>query len=97
MTPAQFIARWKGSALSERAGAHAHFDDLCELLDVNKPRDTAQGIPTGPQADAIAAAAKRLNELRENWLNPPEWTERIPKSCPATLTASSPNPATKPI
>ena len=28
--------------------------------------------------DAIAAAAKELNELRERWLNPPEWTkERI--------------------
>ncbi len=25
--------------------------------------------------DAIAAAAKDLNELRERWLNPPEWTE----------------------
>jgi hypothetical protein len=25
--------------------------------------------------DAIAAAAKELNELRERWLNPPEWTE----------------------
>ena len=24
--------------------------------------------------DAIAAAAKELNELRECWLNPPEWT-----------------------
>jgi hypothetical protein len=24
--------------------------------------------------DAIAAAASELNELRENWLNPPEWT-----------------------
>lgn len=39
MTPAQFIARWKGSALTERAGAQAHFDDLCELLGVDKPRD----------------------------------------------------------
>jgi type II restriction/modification system DNA methylase subunit YeeA len=35
------------------------------------PRDT----PAGPQAEAIAAAAKRLNELRENWLNPPEWVD----------------------
>lgn len=34
MTPAQFIARWKGSTLTERAGAQAHFDDLCELLGV---------------------------------------------------------------
>ncbi|MBV6475664.1 MAG: hypothetical protein MOGDAGHF_01218 [Rhodocyclaceae bacterium] len=39
MTPEQFIARWKGNPLSERAGAQAHFDDLCELLGVDKPRD----------------------------------------------------------
>jgi hypothetical protein len=26
------------------------------------------------RATAIATAAKELNELRENWLNPPEWT-----------------------
>jgi type II restriction/modification system DNA methylase subunit YeeA len=28
----------------------------------------------GETETAIAAAAKELNELRENWLNPPEWT-----------------------
>jgi type II restriction/modification system DNA methylase subunit YeeA len=39
MTPEQFIARWKDNPLSERAGAQAHFDDLCELLGVDKPRD----------------------------------------------------------
>jgi type II restriction/modification system DNA methylase subunit YeeA len=34
--------------------------------------------PTPPQEAAIATAAKELNELRERWLNPPEWTvERI--------------------
>lgn len=27
-----------------------------------------------PHVAAIAAAAKELNELRERWLNPPEWT-----------------------
>jgi len=32
--------------------------------------------PTPDQEQAIAAAAKELNELRENWLNPPEWTAR---------------------
>jgi type II restriction/modification system DNA methylase subunit YeeA len=32
-----------------------------------------------PCAPPIAAAAQRLNELRENWLNPPEWTERVPE------------------
>ncbi|MGA2241472.1 MAG: DNA methyltransferase [Verrucomicrobiota bacterium] len=31
--------------------------------------------PTAKQEAAIAAAAKELNELRERWLNPPEWTE----------------------
>lgn len=39
MTPAQFITVWKASKLTERAGAQAHFDDLCELLGVDKPRD----------------------------------------------------------
>src|SRR6185312_3007034 len=31
--------------------------------------------PVPAQEAAIAAAAKELNELRERWLNPPEWTE----------------------
>jgi hypothetical protein len=35
--------------------------------------------PIPPCAPPIAAAAQRLNDLRENWLNPPEWTERVPE------------------
>jgi len=31
--------------------------------------------PTTKQEAEIAAAAKELNELRERWLNPPEWTQ----------------------
>ena len=31
-------------------------------------------LPTPEQEAAIAAASKSLNELRERWLNPPEWT-----------------------
>lgn len=38
MTPQEFIARWKDNDLTERAGAQAHFDDLCDLLGVDKPR-----------------------------------------------------------
>ncbi|MBV5308676.1 DNA methyltransferase [Chromatium okenii] len=30
-------------------------------------------------AVAIAEAAFQLNQLRENWLNPPEWIERVPE------------------
>jgi type II restriction/modification system DNA methylase subunit YeeA len=39
MTPEQFISLWKDNTLTERGGAQAHFDDLCELLEVDKPRD----------------------------------------------------------
>jgi type II restriction/modification system DNA methylase subunit YeeA len=30
--------------------------------------------PTDEQREAIAEAARELDELRENWLHPPEWT-----------------------
>ena len=39
MTPTKFITVWQSNKLTERAGAQAHFDDLCELLGVEKPRD----------------------------------------------------------
>lgn len=32
-----------------------------------------------PHAERIAAAARHLNELRENWLNPPELVDRVPE------------------
>lgn len=32
-----------------------------------------------PYAGAIAEAARELDSLRERWLNPPEWTERVPE------------------
>lgn len=43
------------------------------------PRDTAKGPPVGAMAEAIAAAARNLTTLRENWLNPVEWIERVPE------------------
>ena len=43
MTPQQFIQKWRGNTLSERAGAQAHFLDLCELLGVEKPGYPDQG------------------------------------------------------
>ena len=36
----------------------------------------------GPQFPAIAEAARRWNALRQNWLNPPEWVERVPEIVP---------------
>jgi len=44
-----------------------------------------------PHAEAIARAAKALVDLRERWLNPPEWTERVPELVPLGM-ATSPYP-----
>ena len=39
-------------------------------------------------ATNIARAAKRLNDLRERWLNPPEWTQRVPEVIPLGMDCS---------
>lgn len=38
---------------------------------------------TNPHAAGIATAAAHLNQLRENWLNPPEWVDVIPEVLPS--------------
>jgi type II restriction/modification system DNA methylase subunit YeeA len=42
--------------------------------------------PMPAQEAAIAAAAKELNEQRERWLNPPEWTETRTLKFPGSVT-----------
>ena len=39
-------------------------------------------------ATAIAEAAAHLNALREAWLNPPEWTQRLPEVVPLGMDHS---------
>jgi hypothetical protein len=39
-------------------------------------------------AIAIAQAAKRLNDLREDWLNPDEWTHAVPEVTPLGMDQS---------
>ena len=39
-------------------------------------------------ATAIAQAAKRLNDLRQAWLNPPEWTQTVPEVVPLGMSTS---------
>jgi type II restriction/modification system DNA methylase subunit YeeA len=41
------------------------------------PNIPAAQYADDPRAKAIAAAAARLNELRENWLNPPDLVQRV--------------------
>jgi type II restriction/modification system DNA methylase subunit YeeA len=46
------------------------------------PNIPAADYADDPRAQAIAAAAARLNELRENWLNPADLVERVPEVVP---------------
>lgn len=52
--------------------------------------------PVAPErraaAIAIAEAAHRLNALRERWLNPPEWVERVPEVVPGYPERIVPQP-----
>ena len=43
------------------------------------PNIPAADYASDPRAVAIAKAAARLNELRENWLNPPDLVKRVPE------------------
>ena len=51
-----------------------------------KRKKTAGGTPA--QAEAIAAAAKELDELRNRWLNPPEWTKTEVLEFPGSVDGS---------
>jgi type II restriction/modification system DNA methylase subunit YeeA len=42
------------------------------------PFATVQGVLHAE----VASAAKRLNQLRDHWLNPPEWVDRVPEVVP---------------
>jgi type II restriction/modification system DNA methylase subunit YeeA len=46
------------------------------------PDSPAADYGDDPRAVAIADAARRLNELREAWLNPPDLVERVPEVVP---------------
>jgi len=61
----------------------------------SEPAPTGQGAQGSPQALAlrtnaiqIAVAAKKLNDLRDNWLNPPEWTHKVPGVTPLGMDKS---------
>ena len=58
------------------------------------PEGMTPNLPpaTSPKAQAIAVAAQRLNELRENWLNPPQWVDRVPEVVPGYPDRIIPKP-----
>ncbi|MCB1918886.1 MAG: class I SAM-dependent DNA methyltransferase [Candidatus Competibacteraceae bacterium] len=56
------------------------------------PNISATDYASDPRAQAIAEAARKLNELRENWLNPPQWVDRIPEVVPGYPDRIIPKP-----
>ena len=54
----------------------------------NSSQAATNSIALKQSASTIASAAKRLNDLREAWLNPPEWTRRVPEVVPLGMTTS---------
>jgi type II restriction/modification system DNA methylase subunit YeeA len=48
-----------------------------ELARTTAPSLTLNPTPASGRGTSIAAAAKKLNELREAWLNPPEWVDWV--------------------
>jgi hypothetical protein len=43
-------------------------------------------VPSSPQQSAIAVAAKELDDLRNRWLNPPEWTREEVLEFPGSVS-----------
>ncbi len=69
--------------------------DLPDGFKPNRPPATAHqaqtaiiSIATREATIAMAQAAQRLDALRRNWLNPPEWTQRLPEVVPLGLDRS---------
>jgi hypothetical protein len=69
--------------VSER-GVHAASTSNLQVT-VKRPEGRAPLTPDEHRA-AIADAARELNELRERWLNPPEWTVEKILEFPGSLT-----------
>ena len=46
------------------------------------PNGPATNYTADPRATAVAEAARRLVELRNRWLNPPEWVEWVDEPVP---------------
>ncbi len=72
------LCTWLGKGNDPRYTPTTTFETFPfpEGLSPNMP---AADYADNPYAVAIAEAARYLNELRDNWLNPPEWVKREPE------------------
>ena len=80
-------------ALTRPSGTLSQGERGTTAPDFAPPSPSGRGVGgegASPHAQAIAAAARRLVELRENWLNPAEWVERVPETIPPLLPGEGP-------
>ncbi len=73
-------ARRQGTQLREAESGFRYTPTTCfETFPLPWPpgHEPAEGDPLRPLHDAIAGAAKALNDQRERWLNPPEWIAEV--------------------
>ena len=75
------LCTWLGVGNDPRYTPTTTFDTFPfpEGVDLNSPLGTDC---SANRLQGVAATAKRLNELRENWLNPRELTEVVPEVAP---------------
>ena len=70
------MGTWLGKGNDPRYTPTTTFETF-PFPDGLSPDIPASDHKAGPRAEAIASAARRLVELRDRWLNPPEWVEWI--------------------
>ena len=68
------MGTWLGKGNDPRYTPTTTFETFPFPEDLS-PETPATDYLADPRAQAIASAARRLVELRDRWLNPPEWVE----------------------
>lgn len=84
MTPEQFVAQWQDASGSERANYQSFFNDLCELLEVERPRPA--------QADDRDNAY-----VHERHLKSADGVARVPTAISTPTSAAASLPKAKPF
>jgi hypothetical protein len=89
LSPAD-TAHQRTEAVNGGALIPADLPEQCEQKVPSALMNQAQAamVSVRVNATAIAQAAKRLNDLRQAWLNPPEWTQTVPEVVPLGMTTS---------
>ena len=75
------MGTWLGKGNDPRYTPTTTFETF-PFPDGLSPDVPASDYLTDPRAQAIASAARRLVDLRERWLNPPEWVKWVEEPVP---------------